>query len=217
MSTAAEVANVHASTEKIGSIIQDESGYWVKLQMVGHSRWKKLQARHRRKAKREAETLINNYKLVVANTKEDTFAKTGMNVQILIPVTANCQIHCQNHILKVMKEQWGEYLEESSEIFKWCKLVGLKISRDSAKGTITLTGRIALRWENTSVPLKAVSVTMNHHLNRSGKHFPYLDGKCVVKFSAARLITWKDRGREVYSQNLEEYKQWEAKQKDLIW
>lgn len=216
MSTAAVVANVHANAEKIGSIIQDESGYWVNLHIVGHPRWKKLQARHRRKAKREAENLVKNYKLVVAHTN-DTFAKTGMIVQIVIPVTANCPRHCQEHILKVMKEQWGQYLEESSEIFKWCKLTGLKTSKDSAEGTIILSGKIALRQENTLVSLEAVSLTINHHLNRSGKHFPYVDGKCVVKFSAARLITWKNRSKEVYSQNLEDYKQWEAQQTDLIW
>ena len=216
MSTAAIVANVHANTEKVGSIIQDKSGYWVNLHIVGHPRWKKLQARHHHRAKTQAAILVKNYTLVTAR-KNDTYVKTGMNVIIVIPVTANCQFPCQNHILKVMKEQWGHHLEESSEIFKWCRITGLKTSKDSASGTTTLSGKIALRWENTLVALEAVSLTMNHHLNRSGKHFPYSDGKCVVQFSAAILISWRDGKNLVFSQSLEEYQEWEAKQTDLIW
>lgn len=111
MSVNVIVANVSASTVKIGTVIQDESGsYWVSLHIVGHPRWKKLQARHRRIAKREAAFVTLNYALVVA-LHTDVFVKTGMKVQILIPVKGDCQCTtaCKDHILKVMKRQWGEH------------------------------------------------------------------------------------------------------------
>ncbi len=219
MSVNAIVADVKASTVKIGTLIQDESGsYWVSLHIVGFPRWKKLQARHHRRAKREAATLTQNYALVVA-LHTDVFVKTGMKVQILIPVQGDCQCTtaCKDHILKVMKRQWGEHTEELSEVFTWCRLTGLKASKPSASGTITVTGKVTLRYENSKVSLRGLCLTMNHHLNRSGTHFPYENKGCTIKFSASKLITWKDASKTVYSQSLEEYKQWEAKQTDLIW